>query len=225
MLGNDDYPADMFDLLLIDLNSKDLHETISKDLKIQYLSDTQQTELKETNGVIFGSNLRVIVSLPVTIKQKTKNVHFILDTGSPKTYICEEVYESFKLQSRTPIYQVFINNKRTVVYLPPINSHFTDVNILGVEYLKSSGTNLSIILTNDYDNISLQFNHERNEDISQLQSTFQVDLDVQGKILGTFLLVTIVSVAIRNRKPGFFLFIATISLSYNIYKICIESYF
>ncbi|CAG8731892.1 6404_t:CDS:1, partial [Rhizophagus irregularis] len=201
MLGNDDYPADMFDLLLIDLNSKDLHETISKDLKIQYLSDTQQTELKETNGVIFGSNLRVIVSLPVTIKQKTKNVHFILDTGSPKTYICEEVYESFKLQSRTPIYQVFINNKRTVVYLPPINSHFTDVNILGVEYLKSSGTNLSIILTNDYDNISLQFNHERNEDISQLQSTFQVDLDVQGKILGTFLLVTIVSVAIRNRKP------------------------
>ncbi|CAB4385879.1 hypothetical protein RhiirA5_401250 [Rhizophagus irregularis] len=225
MLGNDDYPADMFDLLLIDLNSKDLHETISKDLKIQYLSDTQQTELKETNGVIFGSNLRVIVSLPVTIKQKTKNVHFILDTGSPKTYICEEVYESFKLQSRTPIYQVFINNKRTVVYLPPINSHFTDVNILGVEYLKSSGTNLSIILTNDYDNIFLQFNHERNEDISQLQSTFQVDLDVQGKILGTFLLVTIVSVAIRNRKPGFFLFIATISLSYNIYKICIESYF
>lgn len=91
--------------------------------------------------------------------------------------------------------------------------------------MKSSGTNLSIILTNDYDNISLQFNHERNEDISQLQSTFQVDLDVQGKILGTFLLVMIVSVAIRNRKPGFFLFIATISLSYNIYKICIESYF
>lgn len=29
-------------------------ETISKELKIQYLSDTQQTELKETNSVIFG---------------------------------------------------------------------------------------------------------------------------------------------------------------------------
>ncbi|CAG8483701.1 4018_t:CDS:2 [Funneliformis caledonium] len=225
MLENEndyDYPANMYDPLLIDLHSKDLHETVSKELKTQYLSDTQLTELKEINGMIFGPNLRVIISLPVTIKKKTKNVHFILDTVSPKTYICEEVYESFKLQFHTPIYQVFINNKRSVAYLPPIDSHFTEINILGMEYLKSSGTNLSIILTNDYDNVTLQFDHEKKEIFTQLQITFQVDPNVLGKILGTFLLVIIVSVAISNRKPGFFLLIAAISLSYNIYKSCIE---
>jgi hypothetical protein len=73
-------------------------------------------------------------------------------------------------------YQVFINNKHTVIYLPPSNSHFTDLNLLGMEYLKSSGTNLSIILTNDYDSISLQFDHEKNEIISQLLSSKGVNL-------------------------------------------------
>lgn len=40
--------------------------------------------------------LRVVISLPVTytpvtIKRKTKNVHFIVDTGLPKTYMCMKI--------------------------------------------------------------------------------------------------------------------------------------
>ncbi|CAG8622918.1 13411_t:CDS:1, partial [Funneliformis caledonium] len=182
MLENDSYPANMFDLLVLDLRSKDLHETVSKELNVEYLSESQHTELKEINGMIFGPNLRVIVSLPVRIKQKTKNVHFIVDTGSLKTYICEEVFESFKIHiPRSTTYQILLNNKRTVVQLPPANSHFTDVNVLGMEYMKASGTNLSITLTNDYESVSLYFDYDKNEIISHLQSTFQVDPDVLGK--------------------------------------------
>jgi len=37
-LEDDSYPANMFDLLLLDLRSKDLHETVSKELQVEYLS-------------------------------------------------------------------------------------------------------------------------------------------------------------------------------------------
>ncbi|CAI2184852.1 6566_t:CDS:1, partial [Funneliformis geosporum] len=66
------------------------------------------------------------------------------------------------------------------------------VNILGMEYLKASGSNLSIAITNDYKNISLYFDYDKNEIISQLESIIQVDPDILSKVSGLVLLVTIV---------------------------------
>ncbi|CAG8491204.1 361_t:CDS:2 [Funneliformis mosseae] len=181
----------MFDLLLVDLRSKDLHEKISKKLQVEYLSESLHTELKEVNGIIFGPNLRIIVSLPVRIKQKTKNVHFVIDTGSPKTYICEEVYESFKvILPNSSTYQILLNNKRTVVHLPPIDSNFTDINVLGTEYLKATGSNLTINFTNENERVSIYFDNDKNEITSRLgQSISQVEPNVLGRIFGIVLLV------------------------------------
>ena len=86
--------------------------------------------------------------------------------------------------------------------------------------MKASGTNLSITLTNDYENVFLYFGYEKNEIISQ----FQVDPDVLGKVFGLVLLVSIVVVVIFKKKPGLSLLITILSVSYNIYK-WIESYF
>ena len=136
------YPVDMFNLL-IGLNSKDLHEQVSERLGIKYLSDSSRKELKEATGIIFGPHLSIVVSLPVTIEKKTKNVHFVVDTGTPKTYICDEVYKSFKVfipgsPSSRP-YTILLNDVPTLVHLPPINSNFTEVNVLGTEFLKLTG--------------------------------------------------------------------------------------
>ena len=210
MVDDDLYPINIFDLLL-DLRSKDLHEKVSKQLKIKYLSESPYTELKEVNGITFGPYLRVIISLPVTVKQKTKNVHFILDTGSPKTFVCEEVFESFNIfTSRTGIGTMMINNQPTVVHLSPPDSHFTDTNILGMEYLKVSRANLTITLGGDYDDVFLSFDSlsHKDKNMYQLQSTFQIG--------GIVLLVTMVSVVIFKKKPVFFLLIAIILLSYII---------
>ena len=71
-------------------------------LNVTYLSETTQNELKEAKAIVFGPNYRVIVSLPVKIGRKTRNVFFVVDTGSPVTYICEEVYEKFNCLSFAP---------------------------------------------------------------------------------------------------------------------------
>ncbi|GET01487.1 hypothetical protein GLOIN_2v1612854 [Rhizophagus clarus] len=152
------FPYERYDYVFEDIHSKDLHEQISKRLKIQYLSDSSLTEVKEVNGTFFGPHYRIIVSLPVKINQKRKNVHFVVDTVSPRTYICKEVYESFSTIASFSR-SVLLNNIATVALLPPSDSHFTDINVLGTEYLKVTSANLTIDFENEH--VSLRFiNHE-----------------------------------------------------------------
>ncbi|CAI2183790.1 15062_t:CDS:1, partial [Funneliformis geosporum] len=158
-MTNDLYSVDF---LSLDVRSKDLHEKISKRLKVEYLTDSYHQELKVVSGIIFGPDLKIIVSLPVKIKQKTKNVHFVVDTGSPKTFVCEEVYESFKVTiPDSTVHHILLNNKPTVVYLPPINSNFMDINVLGTEYLKAVGANLTVNFDNEYVSISFEYDEIR----------------------------------------------------------------
>ncbi|CAG8845490.1 20535_t:CDS:1, partial [Racocetra persica] len=42
-------------------------------------------------------------------------------------------YESFKATTVNTSYRsVLVNNKAVIAHLPPVDSHFTDVNILGM---------------------------------------------------------------------------------------------
>ncbi|CAG8556999.1 16916_t:CDS:1, partial [Gigaspora rosea] len=162
-----DYLPEMYDVLLTDVDSKDLHEAISKMLKIKYLSYSPDKEFKEVNGIIFGKHRRIFVSLPVTIKRKTKNVHFLVDTSSPTTYICEEALDSFKTILNTSYHSVQTNNKATGAHLPPVNSHFTDMNILGMDYLHVYQAKLIIEFENEYVSPSFSaFEQENNQPYS-----------------------------------------------------------
>lgn len=197
-----------FDHLLVDIHSKDLHEQISIRLKIQYLSDSSPSEFKEANGIFFGPYFRIIVSLPVQIKQKRKNVHFIVNTGSPKTYICKEVYESFGVTiSDSTVHSILLNNIFTIVHLPPSDSHFTDINVLGTEYLKVAHANLTIDFENEH--ISLFFNQPIPISIQTIPQ-----LNIGGiVILGIF---AIAFFMIFKKKPLIFFSITVVFLSYKV---------
>ncbi|RIA85763.1 hypothetical protein C1645_360808 [Glomus cerebriforme] len=214
---DDLYPVDMFDLLLFDVRSKDLHDHVSKRLKVEYLSDTLYTELKDVNGIIFGPYLRIMVSLPIQIKRKRKNVHFVVDTGSPKTFVCEEVYEAFKMTiSDSSVHNILLNNKPTVVYLPPINSHFIETNVLGTEYLKAVGANLTINFDNE--NVSISFENYETPIISQSkQNVEQMEPNnVLGGIIGSCL-ITLLLVFILKKNSSFFFLIAIILIAYSTF--------
>src|SRR5215213_9353714 len=55
---------------ITDVHSKELYQEVSEILKIRYLSDSDDIELKEVKGIIFGAFQRLIVSLPVKINQQ-----------------------------------------------------------------------------------------------------------------------------------------------------------
>lgn len=135
-----------YDVLLSDVSSKDLHHEISSMLSTMYLSDITDDNIDTTNGIIWGPHNRVFVAMVVRMGHKKKYVHFLVDTGSPSTYICQEVFTSFGRMINNPNNPVslHINGKPLTVLQSPKNSHFEDVNVLGTTFLKTFNSVVNI---------------------------------------------------------------------------------
>ncbi|CAB4394902.1 unnamed protein product [Rhizophagus irregularis] len=122
--------VDSYDVLIKDIKSNNLHQEISKQLRIKYLSNSAQ-ELDEVEGKMFGDG-RLIGLMTMRRKSTIKNIYFLVDTGAPKTTICEEVLRSFNLtisDAKNPI-KVTLNKRPTKVELSPSESNF-----LGADFL------------------------------------------------------------------------------------------
>src|SRR5688572_19179302 len=90
---NDPEPSSS-DVLITDVSAKDLHEIISGKLKEKYLSDSEIEYDGDIKGIIHGQDLRLFCATTVKINDKIK---IVLDTGSPTTYLSEEVMNAFGL--------------------------------------------------------------------------------------------------------------------------------
>jgi hypothetical protein len=140
------YDPTSFDVLITDICAQDLREEISNELNVKYLSDSSQEHDGNVDGIIYGRGFRLICTLTVKIRGKIKFVHFIVDTGSPTTYLSNDVLSAFGLTISKPGYFINvnarINNKDTVVMMSPPGSHFSGINLLGSEFMKYSGITL-----------------------------------------------------------------------------------
>ena len=92
-------PAEMpelFDILLSDVNEELLHNEISKSLGSAYLSETPRlTSPRPTiDGIMSGVNCHMLFPLVVRLfgeKSPSYNIHFLYDSGSPFTFLSQEV--------------------------------------------------------------------------------------------------------------------------------------
>jgi len=147
------------DMLLIDVNANDLHEEISKRLEIKYLSDSLPIHASDVRGTVFGRNSRIFLSMTLEMQEKVKNIHFLLDTGSPLTFLSQEVLNSFGVETPDRPLRVRINNHLTTASLSPATSHYPDINILGTGYLVDIDAELTVNFKRN--NVSLTFNPSR----------------------------------------------------------------
>lgn len=149
---DEDYIPSEFDILLTDVHSKDLHHDIAKQLNHLYLSNCDYDDaVTHIDGIIWGPHNRIFVPMIVRIGDVKKHVHFLLDTGSPKTYISQEVFTSFNKMISNPNNPVSlnINNHRIMVFQSPEKSHYEDINILGTDFLKTYNAKLTIDFEHD----------------------------------------------------------------------------
>ena len=91
-------PADMpelFDILLSDVDDNLLHNEISTALGSAYLSETPHLTSPHTtvDGILFGGHSRVLFPLVVKLFRKSPSyvVHFLYHSGSPFTFLSQEV--------------------------------------------------------------------------------------------------------------------------------------
>lgn len=89
-IGVEDY-----DFLITDIGQKELSHEISQIFGIRYLSDVDRADfarvVQRVSGMIWGRNRRCLLSLTARLEGNAKWVHFLLDTGSPRTYISQQV--------------------------------------------------------------------------------------------------------------------------------------
>lgn len=150
MLGP--YPdySSPFDVLISDIKPEDLPIAISRTLGVAYLCPGH-TAGWPISGTVYGLHHRIIFSLPVTIRSKSVQVHFIFDTGAPKTYIALSVLEALEVPEVALGSEVVrINGVKTdvcvsdtsTVYLQTSSGevvetpcHFKGLNLMGMDFL------------------------------------------------------------------------------------------
>lgn len=118
------------------VKSEDLHKEVSENLQVKYLSSSTQ-ELDEVKGIFLGSFNRPFGVMTMEIKGQVKNVHFLVITGSPKTYISKEVLNSYGLTipNQDETFAVRLNKRHIMASVTPDGFYLSDLNILGTDYL------------------------------------------------------------------------------------------
>ena len=96
------------------------------------------------------------------INRKNKIVYFLLNTGSPKTYLCEEVFNEFGIfpNPHNPT-TASINGKVDTVSLSP--THFSGLNILGLRLMGQYHGDLRVCYDKKTFSLKFKFGQEESD--------------------------------------------------------------
>ena len=145
-----------YDILLTDVTDEFLMTELAGRFQVQHLSQVanwmEETKRYKTDrkvsGKIVGNNKRFMINLPIRLQSKRNdpsnsgtpspfiNVFFLVDTGSPYSFIWDKVMEELcggnkgkPLPSCVDIELITGNNLE--FHLSPHESHFSEINLLG----------------------------------------------------------------------------------------------
>jgi hypothetical protein len=139
------------DMLLTDITAVELL-AVANVFEVDYLSPAATFPAPfPVEGVVYGRNLRLMVSLVCCRKAKTAqaiNVLFLLDTGSPVSYLSAKAMEALIGNPESHLPQclpVLVQSKKvTMCHLSPPDKHFADVNVLGMDFMLKNKLSLSV---------------------------------------------------------------------------------
>jgi len=128
------------DLLLTDVTEAELFGNVGELLGVRYLSETIHLIPSATvKGMVFGQNKRLMVSLLCKRKASANwvNIFFLVDTGSPHTYLAPSAIDKLSGSDNNicKTLNPLIHSESVCIecHLSPLDKHFTDVNVLGME--------------------------------------------------------------------------------------------
>jgi hypothetical protein len=108
-------------------------------------------------GKLLGLNFRLMINFSCRKCSETRvypflNVIFLVDTVSPNSYLCTEAMQAILGKDRKVemlnVLTVDINPKKSFdFYLSPIDKHYKDVNVLGMDFMARK--HLSILMDRD----------------------------------------------------------------------------
>jgi hypothetical protein len=166
----------LFDILVTDITAAYLQSDLSQRLGIGYLSTMTQEDAREQymksiiHGSIITNNKRFLVNLPCRRASPRNdpsspksplpfvNVFFLVDTGSPWSFVCPQAMEALTGGPRNPIPACLdvelLTGNPLELHLSPSASHFSGINLLGGSALSVA----NIVSNNRKNKFYLEFN-------------------------------------------------------------------
>lgn len=143
------------DMLFTDITAEELLK-IAERLGVDYLGPAPTFPMSfPVEGEIYGPNKRLMVNLSCRRRRtniQAINVIFLIDTGSPASYLSAKAMEALignpgsHLPQQLP---VMIHTKKVIeCHLSPHDKHFADVNVLGADFLVENGLTLKANYSN-----------------------------------------------------------------------------
>jgi hypothetical protein len=151
-------------VLISDIPLKDVYGDIAKQLNIKHLSECEK-ELDNVNGIVFGVYNRLFGVMTIKMRGKAKNAIFLVDTGAPRTYISDDLLQSYKMSitDETELLLIELNKRQIMVGMSPFRSNHRDLNILGTDYLRLYRAQLYANFETKVFNIKLKYGKASNE--------------------------------------------------------------
>jgi len=132
----------LFDLLPNDVPDDSLQQDISIQLGVQRLSEStpEQAMMKHNCGFVWGSNNRLFVPMSVALDAGPINIHFLIDTGAPVTYLGRKALRALgaaesDMKTDGFSWAVTINGINLKAVMSPLDKQFPDINLLGSDFL------------------------------------------------------------------------------------------
>ena len=145
VIGPLDPPPHQSDILLSDIGISCLHKNLSTALQCKYLSPSETPFVWPIQGIIYGDNMRLMLTIPVSWRNKCLNVHFLIDTGSPSTHVAADVISQLGMEQwQLGSEYVKINGIAHKVAISDTDERFRGLNLLGMDYLYHAHASLTL---------------------------------------------------------------------------------
>ncbi|CAB4377841.1 unnamed protein product [Rhizophagus irregularis] len=127
--------VDPEDVLITDVTRDDLFGKISDLGGVMYLSDAKK-ELDKVDGFMVEPYSRCFGLMTVKLNEKIKNVYFLIDTGSPQTFICPDLLNEFKISTPNSGYlDILVVKRKITASISPSPSAYSYLNLLGTDFM------------------------------------------------------------------------------------------
>jgi hypothetical protein len=131
------------DTRLTDIHEGTLQQDVAYELGVEYLSPATVQPSFPVRGIIYGNNHRLLTNLIVRHGDLAVNVFFIIDTASPHMFLCTSAMKALGFKEHIPA-SAMIECQGKIVFAAhsPAAGQFSDVNVLGANFMQSARVRL-----------------------------------------------------------------------------------
>ena len=128
-----------------DFSSHDVISSIAPSLEIEHLSESKKKaeDVHKIKGILYGDNLNAFAGLVLDSGLKKFDAVFMIDPGSPQTYVSEDTMKKIGLKFESGPVKLWING--VLFSVMKARADFKEFNVIGADFLWRTKSEVKIV--------------------------------------------------------------------------------